>query len=192
MEGPARGVRFIHEAINREAADLERLAKTGPLEPTRVAFFKKVLRLHAKGEELAVFPAIDERAKDVVSPYLLDHREEEEILAQLDGPDYLRAAIQLAEHLRLHIKKENEILVPLVERLLTPAEQAAHVAKMMSVFSPADMAEILPWMITWLSSEDRRAYLAMLEKVMPPEPFQGALAMLRAKLAPEAWQSLGR
>jgi zinc finger-like protein len=192
MESPVRGLRFIHEAINREAADLEERAKTGPLDPARVAFFKKVLHIHAKGEELALFPAVDERVKNVVAPYLLDHREEEELLAQLDGADYLRAAYKLAEHLRLHIKKENEILTPLLERLLTPPEQAQHVAQMMSVFTPQDMAEVLPWMITWLTPDDRRAYLAILDRAMPPERVAGVVGMLRGKLAPEVWQSLGR
>lgn len=62
MESPVRGIRFIHEAINREAADLEERAKAG----------------HS------------------IRPVY--HREEEELLAQLDGPDYLRAATRLAEH----------------------------------------------------------------------------------------------
>ena len=192
METPVRGIRFIHEAINREAADLEERAKAGPLDPARVAFFKKVLHIHAKGEEVGLFPVVEERAKDVVPPYLLDHREEEEILAQLDGPDYLRAAHRLAEHLRLHIKKENEIFTPLFERLFTIPEQAQHVGKMMSVFTPQDMAEILPWMLTWLTPDDRRAYLAILDKAMPPDRVAGILGMLKAKLAPDVWQSLGR
>ena len=68
MDSPVRATRFIHEAIIREAADLEKCAKSGPLDATRVAFFKKVLHLHAEGEELAIFPVIDQRAKDVVRP----------------------------------------------------------------------------------------------------------------------------
>jgi hypothetical protein len=192
MESPLRGIRFIHDAICREAEDLERCAKDGPLDPDRVALFEKILRMHAKGEELALFPAIEERAGDVVAPYLLDHREEEEIFAGLRGPGYARAATLLSEHLRLHIKKENEILTPLMERLMTPPEQGAHLGKMMSVFTPADMGEVLPWMLNWLSVEERRAYVGMMEKAMPPDRVQGILGMLRAKLSPEVWQSLSR
>jgi hemerythrin superfamily protein len=192
MESPVRGIRFIHEAINREAADLARLAKSGPLDSKRIALFKKILSIHAKGEEVGLFPAIEKRAADVVAPYLLDHREEEHLLEELEGKDPHAAAVRLAEHLRLHIKKENEILGPLLERILTPEEQLKHVGEMMAVFTPADMGEILPWMITWLDTTDRRAYVGILAHALPPERLQGILGLLKAKLAPDVWETLGR
>jgi hypothetical protein len=200
MESPVRGVRFIHEAINREAAELERLASRG--DPSSIAarlpFFKRVLHLHTAGEEGGMFADLATRSPDVPASYILDHREEDELFAAVErtvsegGPSLLRALIALREHLRLHIRKEEELLVPLIERLFTPEEQGAQVGRMMATFTPADMAAVLPWLLDWLEPSDRRAYVGMVERSAPPERFAAFLQMLRGSLAPQVWQSLER
>jgi hypothetical protein len=200
MEGPARGVRFIHEAINREAAELERLATQGDATAiaARLPFFKRVLHLHTSGEERSVFADLATHLPDVPAAYVLDHRVDEAHVAELEaalaegGPRVARAVIALREHLRLHIRKEEELLVPLLEKLFTPEEQGAQIGRMMAQFTPDDLAAILPWMITWLDPADRRAYLGIAERAMPPERFGGVLQLLRGAVAPDVWQSLGR
>lgn len=200
MESPVRGIRFIHQAIAREVADLERLADAGDRDAVaaRLPFFKKVLHLHATGEEQGLFPDLAAQVPDVPATYVLDHREEDELIAAVEralpegGPRLARAVAILREHLRLHIRKEEELLVPLVERLFSPAEQGVHVGRMMSAFSPADLAQVLPWLVTWLDPEERRAYVAIVERAMPPDRFGGMLALLRGSLAQDVWTSLGR
>jgi hypothetical protein len=189
MESPARAIRYIHQAIKHEAKLLAE--SDGPLDAARVAFFAKVLHLHNAGEEASVFPSLDARVKDVVPSYLLDHSEEQQLVRDLvDGKP--GAAARLQQHLVLHIKKEEELLVPLIERTFTIAEMGADVGRMMAVFSPADMAEVLPWLIGSLGVDDRLGYVAFIERAMPPDRFGGILGLLRGKLAPDVWQSLGR
>jgi hypothetical protein len=200
MESPVRGIRFIHEAINREAAELERLASRAETSAVgaRLPFFKRVLHLHTAGEETSMFADLATRSPDVPASYILDHREEDELFAAVErsvpegGPSLLRATIALREHLRLHIRKEEELLIPLIERLFTPEEQGAQLGRMMASFTPADMGAVLPWLLTWLDASDRRAYLGMVERAAPPERFAALLQMLRGSLAPEVWQSLER
>jgi hypothetical protein len=200
MEPPIRGSRFIHRAILAEARTIETLAAQGDgaaiLE--RLDFFQRVLHLHNTGEEVGVFPEIDARQPDIVPAYLLDHSEEKGLSANLraacatGGPELGRAATALGTHLRLHIKKEEELIVPLVERLFSIPEQAAQVGKMLAVFPPADMARVLPWLVSSIEVEDRRAYLGMMEKVVPADRFTGLLATVRAGVSPDVWASLGR
>jgi zinc finger-like protein len=200
METPIRGSRFIHKAILVEAGELEVAAAEGrgAAVAERLPFFERVLHLHNTGEEVGVFPEIDARMPDIVPAYLLDHREEKVLFANLreacaaGGPNLAGAAAACATHLRLHIKKEEELIVPLVERLFSIPEQAAQVGKMLGVFPPADMAQVLPWMITSLEMGDRRAYLGLMEKALPPDRFAGVLGIVKAGVAPEIWASLGR
>jgi Hemerythrin HHE cation binding domain len=200
METPVRGIRFIHRAILAEVDKIESEAVEGRSTAVaeRLPFFERVLHLHNTGEEVGLFPDIEARAADVVPAYLLDHREEKLLFASLrdacarGGPNLVRAASAVAAHLRLHIKKEEELIVPLVERLFSIPEQGAQVGKMLAQFSPADMGQLLPWMITALEVDDRRAYLGLLEKVLPPDRLAGALATVKGGVTPEVWASLGR
>lgn len=200
METPVRGVRFIHRAILTEAGQIESSACAGRGADVaqRLPFFERVLHLHNTGEEMGLFPEIDAKAPDVVPAYFLDHREEKVLFANLrdacasGGPNLVRAAAAVAAHLRLHIKKEEELIVPLVERLFSIPEQGAQVGKMLGQFTPADLGQILPWMITSLEVDDRRAYLGLMEKALPPERFTGVLGMVKAGVAPEVWATLQR
>src|SRR5688572_16665384 len=118
METPVRGVRFIHRAILAEAGQIEASASAGRSADVaqRLPFFERVLHLHNTGEEVGLFPDIDAKAPDVVPAYFLDHREEKVLFANLrdacasGGPNLVRAAAAFAAHLRLHIKKEEELL----------------------------------------------------------------------------------
>jgi hypothetical protein len=200
QESPVRGARFIHKAILTEARKLEDLAAEGRTEAVaqRLPFLEKVLHLHNTGEEVGLFPDLDAKMPEVVPAYLLDHREEKQIFAGLQdacaggGPALIKATSALATHLRLHIKKEEELIIPIAERLFTTSEQSVQVGRMLSQFTPADMAEVLPWMVTSLEIEDRRAYLNLMEKALPPERFAGVLGMVRAGVSPEIWATVGR
>jgi hypothetical protein len=200
METPVRGVRFIHRAILAEVGKIESEAVEGRSAAVaeRLPFFERVLHLHNTGEEVGLFPDIEARAPDVVSAYLVDHSEEKLLFASLrdscaaGGPNLVRAASAVAAHLRLHIKKEEELIVPLVERLFSIPEQGAQVGKMLAQFTPADMAQLVPWLVTSLEIEDRRTYVGLLEKVMPAAVFAAAIATVKGGVTPEVWASLQR
>jgi zinc finger-like protein len=200
METPVRGIRFIHKAILVEAGRIEAAAAEGrgAAVAERLPFFERLLHLHNAGEEIGLFPDIDAKAPDIVPAYLLDHREEKVLFANLrdacaaGGANLAQAATAVATHLRLHIKKEEELIVPLVERLFSVPEQGAQLGKILGQFTPADMAQVLPWMITALEVDDRRTYLGLMEKMVPPDRFAGVLATVKVGVTPEVWASLGR
>jgi len=200
METPVRGIRFIHKAILVEAGRIESAAAEGrgAAVAERLSFFERVLDLHNTGEEVGLFPDIDARSPDIVPAYLLEHREEKVLFANLrdacasGGANLAQAAAAVAAHLRLHIKKEEELIVPLVERLFSVPEQGAQVGKMLAQFTPADMGRVLPWLVTALEVDDRRTYLGLMEKVVPPDRFGGVLVTVKAGVTPEVWASLGR
>lgn len=81
MVEPTDAIRAIHNAfrndMNRiDAAALDSARGKEELETTieRFRFFNEVLVWHAHGEELAVFPALDQVAPLVAEAYLKDHR----------------------------------------------------------------------------------------------------------------------
>jgi len=212
MPGPTTGVRYIHCAIEREAEALEaaasHLADAAAAQALagRFAFFERVNELHTEGEEVAIFPALEKRLKHHVGPYLLDHiderarfREIRGLLAALardEAPDavvkarLVRQIASLSDALALHIRKENEILVPLLESLFSPTEQGAMVAKAIAHFPPVEMQFIMPWLVRWLEPSDREAYLRDLITVLPSQALAAAVGWLKSGLPEDAWADL--
>ncbi len=199
--GPVRGIRFIHRALIAEAHHLERLTGDLKVELETLAkgvnFLAEVVKAHTHSEEVAIFPGITTKMEFVVPAYLFDHQEEEalfksmkqtlEQLAATQGEEQLKArralhrdAIAVYEHIRLHATKEEELLIPLVEKISSPEEQSAQIEKMMSLFDADLMKRVMPWMIERLGRDDRLAYLTMLKGSLPAPAYQGVWETVRA------------
>jgi hypothetical protein len=80
----------------------------------RYVFFNEVLVWHARGEEEAVFPALDEVAPLVSEAYERDHRGFDAAFASLHKAVNASAALASARataamnfHLRIHLDKED-------------------------------------------------------------------------------------
>ena len=87
---------------------------------------------HARGEEAAVFPAVDNVAPLVAEAYLMDHRELDIMVSGLEAmrkaPDPLsmaRATAVLNSHLRIHLDKEDAHLYRILRERTTESEQAS-------------------------------------------------------------------
>jgi hemerythrin-like domain-containing protein len=205
---PAEGVRFIHTAIQRDVRQIEALARAarsksdlGVLKE-RAAYFAHVNELHTRGEEAGPFAELEARAPHVRDAYLFDHEDDRrlvgELLAEIDrsaeksAPTeaLVRLAVALTEHVDLHVRKENEVLVPLITKLFTPPEQGAAVGKMIGSFSPADLERAFPWIFGHLDPADRVAYLRMLSKVMPAERFPTVAKWIKAGVSAEVWSGI--
>lgn len=81
----------------------------------------EILGYHAKGEEAAVFPAVDNVAPLVAKVYIMDHRELDSMVSGLEAmhktPDPLttaRATAVISSHLRIHLDKEDAHLYPIL------------------------------------------------------------------------------
>jgi iron-sulfur cluster repair protein YtfE (RIC family) len=214
MPGPIAGVRFIHAAIAGEAAAIEEHAAAltdaagARALADRVGFFERVNAYHTKGEEVAIFPRIEEKVKHQAPAYLMDHEEERQLFGEIKtllgelaaAPAFdpklharlRRQTAALRDALALHIRKENELLVPLLEASFTPAEQGAMVGQVVAEIPPAEMSTVLPWLVGWLSPDDRETYLRDLMRVMPPPVLGMAAGWLASKLPADAWADLKR
>ena len=199
--GPARGVRFIHRALIAEAHHLERLTGDERVDfetlSKAVNFLADVVKAHTHSEEEALFPGITTKMEFVIPAYLFDHREEDALfeamrasLAKMSsGSEEEKAkarktlhrdAIAVYEHIRLHATKEEEMLIPLVEKLNSHEEQAEQIKKMMSLFDDELLKRVMPWMIERLGKDDRVAYLTMLKGTVAPEAYRGFFETIKA------------
>ncbi|HEV8310296.1 MAG TPA: hemerythrin domain-containing protein [Methylomirabilota bacterium] len=137
--GPATAeLRHEHEAILRALAILERagerLAAGQPLSEPALAELVELIRTfadrcHHGKEEDQLFPAL--RAKGVGEPlavFLEDHVEGRGYLGTLSSPapaaERAAAARRYVGLLRDHIQRENEVLFPMADDVLTADEHA--------------------------------------------------------------------
>ena len=163
MGSPISSVRYIHKAIRTELEALEEsVTRLDPEDGTRAAdlarrfaFLYGNVKTHEDGEEDALLPLMDSRIYPVSAPYLLDHRVDQlhmqsirESFDQLAGSRDADERAQPLRHLRrqaivvssamaLHIRKEEDILVPLIEQHFSVDEQKAIVNQAMAHFTPA-------------------------------------------------------
>jgi hemerythrin-like domain-containing protein len=162
-----------------------------------VNFLADVVKAHTHSEEEAIFPAITSHMEFIIPAYLFDHQEEDalfkamkatlEKLPALEGTEKVKArralhrdAIAIYEHIRLHATKEEELLIPLVEKFSSPAEQSAQVAKMMSLFDGELLKRVMPWMVERLGKDDRLAYLMMLKDSVAADAYRGLWSLIHA------------
>jgi hypothetical protein len=207
---PAEGVFFIHEAICADVSELPSLASRADSGDAlaalgqRVAFLDRAVKLHTDGEELGMYPQIEEKLRHYGDGYLYDHQMERKRFAALRSTiassekdiseralcDIQCQARALAEHLHHHVEKENKLVVPMLCELFTPAEQGAHMGKMMASFAPADMAAVVPWLIRNLQPQRRVGYVTMLKNASPPERYSALAGFIRSGVAPEICAAL--
>jgi zinc finger protein-like protein len=218
MESPIRSIRFIHKAIRTETEMLE--SAVNQLAPDDVraaeecarrhAFLYDTIKTHEDGEEAAIFPLIDERAYPVSAPYLLDHRvdqlhmqESGELFTQLTADGDAGERAEVVRHLRrqavvvssamaLHIRKEEDILVPLVEQRFSFEEQAEMVRDAVGHFTPQQQQVVLPWILKAHTPDDQEAFLRMLMQDMPPEMFRAATRWAADGVSPAQWEEIVR
>jgi iron-sulfur cluster repair protein YtfE (RIC family) len=121
-------VRSIHNAFRRDLSQIDasafKIARNGgnlTLVFDRVHLVGEILDYHAKGEEAAVFPAVDKVTPLVAQAYFLDHHELDSMVNRLEAmrktPDALttaRATAVLESHLRIHLYKEDIHLYPIL------------------------------------------------------------------------------
>jgi iron-sulfur cluster repair protein YtfE (RIC family) len=128
MSGPIGIVLSIHNAFRQDIFQIDeaayRIARSeGDLAPVmnRLHIMDEILDYHARGEEEAVFPAVDNLTPLVAKAYLMDHHYLDSLVSRLEAmraaPDPLitaRATAALDAHLRIHLDKEDAHLYPIL------------------------------------------------------------------------------
>lgn len=218
MDSPISGIRFIHKALRKEIDGLEEAA--GQLVPEdeasaarladRFRFFQETVASHAAGEEDALFPAMDARIYPVSTTYVMEHQAEErfydEILRLLESftgtkeeservrtvRRVNRLAIAANATLTLHIQKEEQHLVPLVEAHFSIEEQGEIVSRSVAHFGPEQMQRVLPWMMMALTADEQDAYLGMMMRATPREAFRQMARWISEGVSSSQWEEMVR
>jgi hypothetical protein len=205
MAGPIDAVTAIHNAFRHDIQDIDAAALgaargTPGLEATveRFRFFNEVLVWHARGEEIAIFPALDAVAPLVSEPYEKDHRGLDEafeaLSAAVSAGDALataRATAAFKFHLDIHLTKEDTHLYRIVrERILVP-EQGKAVGVMAGQVPPDRQPELIAWMFPLIGGDDRENMLRIQQTVLPPEVFTGVKELVRQAVGDD-WAELTR
>jgi hemerythrin-like domain-containing protein len=137
-------VRSLHNAFRRDIFQIDesvlKIARNGEdltVVLDRLQILGEILDYHAKGEETAVFPAVENVAPLVTKAYIMDHRWLEAMVAGLEAmrktPDPLtmaRATAVLNSHLRIHLDKEDAHLYEILRERTTESEQISIVGLM--------------------------------------------------------------
>ena len=161
MTGPIDAVTAIHNAFRRDielidAAALDAARGKPGLAATveRFRFFNEVLVWHAHGEELAIFPALENVAPSVAEAYERDHRGLDAAFDALSDAVTVRDALQTARataafkfHLDLHLAKEDAHLRTRMKRIVFTAPlPLPHfwLAALASLGEPVDIGAAVP------------------------------------------------
>jgi hemerythrin-like domain-containing protein len=215
VSGPMTIYLLMHSAIEREMAHLENLsADLSPSDAAgltelaeRVAFLRETLLAHEAAEERVMFPALENRHPLITASYRYDHEHygpngfdlfQADLAALVSGngtgsveiPRRLhRTAVALNEHLRLHIAKENELLVPALEREFDVDELSEILTGMRAEVGPELMGRIVVWMFRDQGTAERLAMVQTLEMLLPSEAFAGITSRF-GEIDPDGWAQL--
>lgn len=209
MPEPIDGIRYVHAAIVAECGSIEQAAHDASTTADaaalaeQIAFLGRIVVAHTHSEEVALFPKIVERQPNFADGYLFDHQDERDLFAELDAlaascaagdsaalDRFKRQTVALAEHSATHVRKENELVVPLCRELFSVDEQAAMVQAMLATFPPEIMAIAVPWIISKIDADTGAQYLGELAAVMPPPVFDGTKAAVRDAVGADHWSAL--
>jgi len=205
MSGPIDAVLCIHDAFRRDMFQIDDAAfriTRGGGDLTHVLdrfhIMGEILDYHAKGEEEAVFPAVDKVAPLVIKTYVLDHRELDRMVSGLEilrkAPDGLtaaRATAALNEHLRLHLDKEDAFLYPILRERTSEDEQASIAGHMAGAVPPDRTPILVQWLFPLLNHDERTVITRVWMTLMPPQVFTGLKPLIRKAIGGE-WAELKR
>jgi hypothetical protein len=195
----------IHNAFRRDMAIIDAAAldsargKPG-LEGTveRVRFLNEVLVWHADGEELAIFPALEDVAPLVAEAYVTDHRALDAAyeamsaaIAEGDVLEMARASAAFKFHLDLHLDKEDAHLYRLIRERVSVPDQGKAVGMMSSTVPQDRFPELIAWLFPLLGHDDRENMTRIWQMVMPAPGFAKVTQLIQEAIGDD-WAELTR
>ena len=205
MATPLDTVTAFHNAFRRDIADIDRAALDAArgrpgLEATfdRFRFFNEALVMHAHGEELAIFPVLEQVAPSVAEAYSRDHHGLDVAFEALDGAvaahdplETARAAAAFKFHLDIHLAKEDAHLYRLFRERVSMPEQGKAVGIMAGAVPRERFPELVAWLFPLLGDDDRENVMRVWQMLMPAEALSG-IRMLVQKAVGDDWAELTR
>ena len=202
---PIDVVRCFHNAFRRDMARIDNSVLSiaregGDMNPSfdQLQIMSEFLDYHARGEEAAVFPAVEKIAPFLAEAYILDHRELdkmvhdlEEIRRKTDPLTAARATAVLNSHLRIHLDKEDVHLYPILRERTTDDEQASIGKILASRTPPERSASSVQWLFPLLDLDDQVIVTKAWMSLMPPPVFAMIKPLIRKSVA-ENWVEVTR
>ena len=207
LPNPIDIVLCFHNAFRKDIAQIDSstlaIARSGGnLSPVlnRLHSMDEILDYHARGEEAAVFPAVDNVAPLVARAYLMDHRELDKMVNSLEdmllenSPDPLQAARATAvlnSHLRIHLDKEDAHLYPILREKTTFSQQVAIGGIMSSKIPPDRFPAAIAWLFPLLDLNDQVTVTKGWMTLMPAQVFANVKPLIKNAVA-EGWDSIAQ
>ncbi len=205
MSSPIDIVLCFHNAFRRDIAQIDssvlNIARSdGNPSPVlnRLHAMDEILDYHARGEEVAVFPAVDNVAPLVAKAYLMDHRELDKMVENLEtillqkSPDPLlasRATAVLNSHLHIHLNKEDAHLYPILREKTSLSQQVAIGGIMSSKIPPDRFPAAIAWLFPLLDLNDRVTVTRGWMTLMPMQMFANVKPLIKNAVA-EGWEAI--
>lgn len=197
MSRPIDIIRCFHNAFRRDIAQIDdtvySIAREGGDFTSvldRLHTMNELLDIHARGEEAAVFPAMDKLLPQVATPYLMDHRELDNMVDDLetirkdsDPLTTARATAILRSFLRIHLNKEDAHLYRILRERTTDNEQIDIGALMSRSIPPDKYPTMIQWVLPLLDLEDQVIVAKGWANVMPPQVFAGIRPLIEKAVA---------
>jgi hypothetical protein len=205
MTEPLDAILAIHNAFRRDMTRIDTAAlamargKPGfEAELERFRFFNEILVWHAKGEELAIFPALEAVVPSVAEAYIRDHHGLDEAFDGLsaavsahDALETARATSAFKFHHDIHLAKEDAHLYRLFKERIPVPEQAKALGAMATTVPQERFPEVVTWMFPLIGDNDRENLTRIWQMVMPPEVFARLKPLIRQAVG-EGWAELTR
>ena len=205
MTEPVDAIRAIHNAFRNDMGRIDAAAldfakgKEG-LAATieRFRYFNEILVWHAKGEELAIFPALENVAPLVAEAYVKDHRgldlAFDELSTSYAARDVLKTARATAVfrfHLGIHLDKEDTHLYRIFRERISLPDQGKAVGIMASTVPKERFPEVVAWMFPLIGNDDRENMTRIWQMVMPAPAFAGVKEHIKKAVGSD-WAELTR
>jgi hypothetical protein len=205
MAEPIDAIRAIHNAFRNDlkridAAALDSARGREGLAATieRFRFFNEVLVWHAHGEELAIFPLLDNVAPLVAEAYVKDHRGLDFAYDTLSKSYSARDPLQTARataafrfHLNIHLDKEDTHLYRIFKERVSLPEQGKALGIMSSTIPRERFPELVGWLFPLIGHDDRENMTRIWQMVMPAPTFAGVKELIKKAIGSD-WAELTR
>jgi hemerythrin-like domain-containing protein len=205
MAEPIDAIRAIHNAFRNDleridAAALDSARGREGLSATieRFRFFNEVLVWHARGEELAIFPLLDNVAPLVAEAYVKDHRGLDFAYDTLSKSYSARDPLQTARataafrfHLNIHLDKEDTHLYRIFKERVSLPEQAKALGIMSSTIPRERFPELVGWLFPLIGYDDHENMTRIWQMVMPAPTFAGVKELIKKAIGGD-WAELTR
>jgi hemerythrin-like domain-containing protein len=203
MPEPFDIIRAYHNAFRKDLKNIDEAAleaakgKEGLSRSIeRFEFFNEMLVWHARGEELSVFPMLDNVTPLVAEAYLKDHRGLDRAYDALsksysegDLLQTARATAAFRFHSDLHLYKEDAHLYRIFKERISLTDQWKALGVIASQVPRERFSEMVEWMFPLIGLDDRENMVRVFEIRLPAPSFEETKELIKTAIGND-WAEL--